>query len=140
MSLLQTFHSNTPFLSLLPHQLLLILIPHADLEGFWDNARLAADLTSEVPLGRWDIDRAYSPQIPPSGMTIYARHGAFCGGMECFDAGAFRMSRPEAIATDPQQRLLMERLALAVADASATGVTVGSSTGGWPSNIPCSQV
>jgi len=83
----------------------------------------------EVPLDRWDIDRAYSPQIPPSGMTIYARFGAFCSDMEAFDASAFRMTRPEASATDPQQRLLMEHLSLALDDASAADRLVGSSTG-----------
>ncbi len=40
---------------------------------------------------------------------MYSRFAAFLeGGVECFDAAAFRLPRPEAVALDPQARLLLE--------------------------------
>ena len=97
--------------------------------GFWDSALSAANLQKVVPASRWDIDRAYSPQAPPSQMTIYARSAAFCDNIEQFDASAFRMSKPEATATDPQQRLLMENFAEALNQTSAAGHMISASTG-----------
>ena len=82
-----------------------------------------------MPLGKWDIDRAYSPQMPPSKMTIYARHAAFCDEVEQFDAPAFRLTKPEAIVTDPQQRLLMEKCAEALHQALSAGRPAETSTG-----------
>lgn len=99
------------------------------LENFWQNAKTGNNLQQQVPLGRWDIDEAYSPQMPPSGMTIYARHAAFCSSVELFDASAFRLTKPEAAATDPQQRLLMESSAEAIQEALSMGAAIGSSTG-----------
>ena len=102
---------------------------HAGLTGFWKSAVSAADLPGPVPLERWDIDRAFSPQLPPSKMTMYTRFAAFCDGMPCFDAAAFRMTRPEATAIDPQQRLLMEECAGALEDAAAAQASIGYFTG-----------
>ncbi len=99
------------------------------MESFWQNAVSANDVQQLGPLERWDIDRAYSPQMPPSKMTIYTRHAAFCSGVEQFDAPAFRLTKPEAVVTDPQQRLLMEKCAEALHQASAAGRLVDNSTG-----------
>ena len=91
-----------------------------------------------MPLERWDIDRAFSPQLPPSKMTMYTRFAAFCDGMPCFDAAAFRMARPEATAIDPQQRLLMEECAGAVEDSAGNQASVGSFTGdGFSKSCEC---
>lgn len=97
--------------------------------SFWQAALGAADLQQLTPLSRWDMEQAYSPQMPPSKMTIYARHGAYCAAVEEFDAPAFRLSRPEGIATDPQQRMLMEKSAEALHQAAALGRSADSSTG-----------
>ena len=110
---------------------------YAGLTGFWKSAVSAADLPGQVPLERWDIDRAFSPQLPPSKMTMYTRLAAFCDGMPCFDAAAFRMTRPEATAIDPQQRLLMEECAAATDDAAANQASVGTFTGDGFSKENC---
>lgn len=87
-------------------------------------------MQSPVPADRWDIERAYSPDMASSAMTMYARCAAFVGGMEMFDAGAFRLPRAEAAALDPQQRLLMEEVGCALAHAaSVTEEPISSFTG-----------
>ena len=98
-------------------------------ETLWQNALAGGNLQQTVPLGRWDIDRAYSPQMPPSKMTIYVRHAAFCSEVDQFDTSAFRLTKPEGIVTDPQQRLLMEKCAEALHQASDISRPANSSTG-----------
>lgn len=50
------------------------------LEGFWMSAIHQADLQQTVPYDRWNIEEVYHPSIPPRGMTLYVRFGAFCEG------------------------------------------------------------
>lgn len=102
----------------------------AGFTGFWASAAAGADLPAPVPADRWDIERAYSPDASSSAMTMYVRCAAFCDGVALFDAGAFRLPRNEAVALDPQQRLLMEEVGSALAHAaSATGQPLSSFTG-----------
>lgn len=68
----------------------------------------AADASAVVPLDRWDVDTGYAPTTSPARMTAHVRTAAFMPGVADFDAGAFRLSAPEAGAMDPQQRLLLE--------------------------------
>ena len=83
-----------------------------------------------MPAERWDLERAYSPDVSPARMSMYARHGCFADGVACFDAGAFRLPRAEAAALDPQQCLLLEVVAGALADAgNASGQAISSFTG-----------
>ena len=84
-----------------------------------------------APAERWDLERAYSPDVAPARMSLYARHGCFIiNGVACFDAPAFRIPRNEAAALDPQQRLLLEEVGAALADAgNATGDAIGAFTG-----------
>lgn len=101
----------------------------AGLQGFWQSAASSADLQTVPSLDRWDMDSAYSPKIPPTLMTIYSRFGAFIEGIEQYDCDALRVNKAEAIATDPQQRLLMEHFLESIQQASGNGTPVGSSTG-----------
>ena len=87
------------------------------------------DLQTMPSLDRWDMERAYSPQMPPSQMTIYSRFGAYMDGIDQFDCNALRLTKAEAVATDPQQRMLMEHFFTAMHDAEHRGVAVGASTG-----------
>ena len=58
------------------------------------------------------------------------RFGGFCAGVDAFDAALFSMPPAEAAAIDPQQRILMEQTALALASATDTlGREIGASTG-----------
>lgn len=72
--------------------------------GFWAGMRESADLQAVVPLSRWDMDAIYAPDLGADRMTIYARFGAFCRGVDAFDAAAFRLAATEALAVDPQVR------------------------------------
>jgi hypothetical protein len=80
--------------------------------GFWAGMRESADLQAVVPLSRWDMDAIYAPDLGADRMTIYARFGAFCRGVDAFDAAAFRLAATEALAVDPQVRWVgdMEQL------------------------------
>ncbi|GAA5066398.1 type I polyketide synthase [Nocardia callitridis] len=57
-------------------------------------------------IGPWPTDRGWDIEDPEDGS--YVRAGGFVSGMADFDAGLFGMSPREALATDPQQRQLLE--------------------------------
>uniref|UniRef100_UPI0035CA2645 type I polyketide synthase n=1 Tax=uncultured Nostoc sp. TaxID=340711 RepID=UPI0035CA2645 len=77
-------------------------------EEFWQHLRSGADLVSEVPLSRWDIQAFYDPN-PGTPGKIYTRQGAFLNlPIDRFDAHFFAISPREANFLDPQQRLLLE--------------------------------
>ncbi|WP_218651874.1 type I polyketide synthase [Nostoc sp. C052] len=77
-------------------------------EEFWQHLRAGADLVSEVPLSRWDIQAFYDPN-PGTPGKIYTRQGAFLNlPIDRFDAQFFGISPREANFLDPQQRLLLE--------------------------------
>ena len=71
--------------------------------------------------------RLYQHQAHASHLAhlvcLMHRFGGFCGGIDCFDASALRMSPAEAAATDPQQRVLLELALLALADADSSPKT-----------------
>ncbi len=86
--------------------------------GFWAAASSAADLQRRVPLDRWDVEPLYAADVVPGSMAINALFAAFCDGVAEFDAAAFGLSPTEVVTVDPQQRLLMEETAGALADAA----------------------
>ena len=86
--------------------------------GFWAAAFSAADLQRRVPLDRWDVEPLYAADVVPGSMAINAPFAAFCDRVAEFDAAAFGLSPTEAVTVDPQQRLLMEETAGALADAA----------------------
>ena len=91
------------------------------------------DLVTEIPPDRWDADEYYDPEPGVPGRTV-SRWGAFLDDVAGFDAEFFGISEREAIAIDPQHRLLLETSWEAVEHAglnpaslagSLTGVFVG---------------
>ncbi|MGJ4998747.1 type I polyketide synthase [Bradyrhizobium sp. HKCCYLS3077] len=73
----------------------------------WDSLARGHDAVTETPRDRWDNDRLVDPDpAAPGHMT--ARHGAFCDGVDRFDADFFNIAPREAHAMDPQQRMLLE--------------------------------
>ncbi|MFE4062016.1 beta-ketoacyl synthase N-terminal-like domain-containing protein, partial [Streptomyces sp. NPDC059096] len=77
-------------------------------EGLWRVVSEGVDAVSEFPTDRgWDIEAIYNADRGVAG-TSYTRSGGFLHEAGEFDPEFFGMSPREAVATDAQQRLLLE--------------------------------
>ena len=103
-------------------------------EAFWNMLFESVDAIREIPGDRWNIDQYYDPNPERIGM-MNTRYGGFLDQIDCFDASFFNMSPREAIALDPQQRMVLETTWEALEYAgilaeqlagSATGVFLGA--------------
>ncbi|MFD4600332.1 SDR family NAD(P)-dependent oxidoreductase [Streptomyces sp. NPDC058464] len=107
-----------------------------DLDEFWAHLAAGDDLVTEIPADRWDWRRIHGDPEPGEFRTT-ARWGGFLRRVDLFDADFFGISPTEAVAMDPQHRLVLEATWTAIEDAGIrpsdlagtdTGVFVGSST------------
>lgn len=87
----------------------------ANVEEYWQNLLQGVDSVGEIPQGRWDVDRFYSPEKEPGKM--YTRQGGFLDDIDQFAADFFKISSAEAAWIDPQHRLLLENSYHALEDA-----------------------
>ena len=76
-------------------------------EQLWDALLRGDDLVTEIPPERWDADEYYDPEPGVPGRSV-SKWGAFLDDVAGFDAEFFGISEREAIALDPQHRLLLE--------------------------------
>ena len=104
-------------------------------QALWELARDRRDMVRDVPASRWDGDRYFDPRPEQPGKMISRRAG-FLDGLDQFDPQFFGISSREAVALDPQHRLLLETVQEAIENAgiptdrlvrSRTGVFVGIS-------------
>ncbi|MGC2653333.1 MAG: type I polyketide synthase, partial [Mycobacterium sp.] len=77
-------------------------------ESLWDMVADSRDVMSEFPTDRgWDLAGLFDDD-PDAPHKCYARSGGFVDDVAGFDAGFFGVSPSEALATDPQHRMLLE--------------------------------
>ncbi|OBH28493.1 polyketide synthase [Mycobacterium sp. E1715] len=76
-------------------------------ESFWQLLVDGRDAVGEVPADRWDADEFYDPD-PQAPGRMTTKWGGFVDDVSGFDADFFGITPREAVAMDPQQRMLLE--------------------------------
>lgn len=90
-----------------------------DPEKLWEMLINGIDPVAEVPATRWNVETFKAGNQKGQG-NVLTNLGSFTDHPDLFDAGFFGISPKEAIAMDPQQRILLETSFLALQDAGYT--------------------
>jgi acyl transferase domain-containing protein/acyl carrier protein len=78
-----------------------------DARSFWRLLREGRSAIREIPPERWSLDGFYDP-APDNPFRSYSKWGGFLDDIAAFDPAFFGISRREAEAMDPQQRILLQ--------------------------------
>jgi polyketide synthase 5 len=98
-------------------------------DQLWEALVRGDDMVTEIPPDRWDADEYYDPERGVPGRSV-CRWGSFLDDVGGFDADFFGITEQEAIAIDPQHRLLLETSWEAVEHAGLDPATIaGTRTG-----------
>ena len=76
-------------------------------ELLWEALLRGDDLITEIPADRWDAEDLYDPERGAPGRSV-SKWGGFLDDVAGFDSEFFGIGEREAIAIDPQHRLLLE--------------------------------
>ena len=90
-----------------------------DLEAFWRNLRDGKDCITEIPKQRWDWQQFYSQDRTRPG-AHYSKWGGFIEGVDEFDPRFFNIAPREAPTIDPQERMFLQHVWMALEDAGYT--------------------
>jgi acyl transferase domain-containing protein/NAD(P)-dependent dehydrogenase (short-subunit alcohol dehydrogenase family)/acyl carrier protein len=106
-----------------------------DVASYWSLLRSRTIAIRVIPQDRWSLDGFYDP-LPDNPTRSYSKWGGFLDDIASFDPDFFGLSRREAEAMDPQQRILLQVAYEAAEDAAMplerlrdrpTGVYIGVS-------------
>ena len=104
-------------------------------DAFWSLLAAGKSAIREIPPERWSLDGFYDP-APDNPFRSYSKWGGFLDDIASFDPDFFGLSRREAEAMDPQQRILLQvayeaaqdaRMPLQALRRRRTGVFIGVS-------------
>ncbi|MGC1852004.1 MAG: polyketide synthase, partial [Solirubrobacterales bacterium] len=99
-------------------------------DGLWELLACGADAITDFPADRgWSVERLYDPDPDVPG-TTYVCRGGFLADPGGFDESFFELSPREALATDPQQRQLLEVAWEALEEAGIDPSSLGGSSTG----------
>jgi polyketide synthase PksN len=91
--------------------------PQSDnLDAYWENLRQGKDCITQVPASRWDWRKYYSQDRTKTGHH-YSKWGGFIRDVDKFDPLFFGISPRQAKFMDPQERLFLEHVWIAMEDA-----------------------
>lgn len=81
-----------------------------NIENLWRCLLEGRSMATKIPKEKFNINGHYHPD-PDRGGSLYMDSGHFLKeSMEPFDAQFFCTSRSEAVAMDPQQRIMLENV------------------------------
>ena len=97
-----------------------------NINAYWRNLREGKDCVIEVPKERWDW-REYFSEDRSQGGHHYSKWGGFIAGVDEFDPLFFNMAPKEAKYIDPQERLFLQHVWMAIEDAGYTRASLQAS-------------